>query len=174
MEIFWYIVASFSAGVGTGLAGLSAATVMVPILIVLCPSFHGDTGAYQATAIALASDILGSAVRTWTYAKNGHIDLKQGKIMCICILIMCTAGSYRRKEILGRYSGDVFLRLCCRHFDDALLWQSQFPVRSAGGFSGGIHCRFNGACLLKRARYRDCAHSRSDRTTAAAENRFII
>ena len=37
--------------------GLSAATVMVPILIVLCPSFAGETGAYQATAIALASDI---------------------------------------------------------------------------------------------------------------------
>jgi hypothetical protein len=35
MEIFWYIIASIGAGVGTGLAGLSAATVMVPILIVL-------------------------------------------------------------------------------------------------------------------------------------------
>lgn len=39
MEILWYIVASIGAGIGTGLAGLSAATVMVPILIVLCPSF---------------------------------------------------------------------------------------------------------------------------------------
>ena len=94
MSIFWYLIASVGAGVGTGLAGLSAATVMVPILIVLCPSFQGDTGAYQATAIALASDILGSAVTTLTYARNGHIDLKRGKIMCICILIMCTVGSY--------------------------------------------------------------------------------
>ncbi len=48
MEWFWYIIASLGAGIGTGLAGLSAATVMVPILIVLCPSFHGETGAYQA------------------------------------------------------------------------------------------------------------------------------
>ena len=62
MEWFWYIIASVGAGIGTGLAGLSAATVMVPMLIVLCPSFAGETGAYQATAIALASDILGSAV----------------------------------------------------------------------------------------------------------------
>jgi len=46
MEIIWYIIASILAGVGTGLAGLSAATVMVPILIVLCPSFAGETGAY--------------------------------------------------------------------------------------------------------------------------------
>ena len=94
MEWFWYIAASLGAGIGTGLAGLSAATVMVPILIVLCPSFSGETGAYQATAIALASDILGSAVTTWTYAKNKNIDLKRGWIMLTCILAMCTVGSY--------------------------------------------------------------------------------
>jgi uncharacterized membrane protein YfcA len=94
MEWFWYIIASLGAGIGTGLAGLSAATVMVPILIVLCPSFSGETGAYQATAIALASDILGSAVTTYTYAKNRNIDLKRGWIMLTCILTMCTVGSY--------------------------------------------------------------------------------
>ena len=93
-EWFWYIIASLGAGIGTGLAGLSAATVMVPILIVLCPSFSGETGAYQATAIALASDILGSAVTTYTYAKNKNIDLKRGWIMLACILTMCTVGSY--------------------------------------------------------------------------------
>ena len=94
MEFLWYIIAALGAGIGTGLAGLSAATVMVPILIVLCPSFHGETGAYQATAIALASDILGSAVTTYTYAKYKNIDLKRGWIMLTCILAMCTVGSY--------------------------------------------------------------------------------
>ena len=94
MELFWYLIASIGAGVGTGLAGLSAATVMVPILIVLCPSFSGDTGVYQATAIALASDILGSAVTAYTYAKHKNIDLKRGWIMLVCIVIMCTIGSY--------------------------------------------------------------------------------
>ena len=94
MEYFWYILAAAGAGVGTGLAGLSAATVMVPILIVLCPSFSGETGAYQATAIALASDILGSAVTTYTYARHKNIDLKRGWIMLVCILSMCTVGSY--------------------------------------------------------------------------------
>ena len=44
MEWIWYIIAALGAGIGTGLAGLSAATVMVPILIVLCPSFAGETG----------------------------------------------------------------------------------------------------------------------------------
>ena len=94
MEWIWYIIASLGAGIGTGLAGLSAATVMVPMLIVLCPSFHGETGVYQATAVALASDILGSAVTTWTYAKHKNIDLKRGWLIMLCILIMCTLGSY--------------------------------------------------------------------------------
>ena len=94
MEWFWYFIAASGAGIGTGLAGLSAATVMVPILIVLCPSFHGETGVYQATAIALASDILGSAVTSWTYAKNRNIDLKRGWIMLICVLSMSAVGSY--------------------------------------------------------------------------------
>ena len=94
MEYIWYITAALGAGIGTGLAGLSAATVMVPILIVLCPSFGGESGAYQATAIALASDILGSAVTSATYARHKNIDLKRGWIMLVCILVMCTAGSY--------------------------------------------------------------------------------
>ena len=94
MEYLWYVIAALGAGIGTGLAGLSAATVMVPILIVLCPSFSGETGAYQATAIALASDILGSAVTTVTYAKHKNIDLKRGWIMLTCILTMSTVGSY--------------------------------------------------------------------------------
>ena len=94
MEVFWYIIASLGAGIGTGLAGLSAATVMVPILIVLCPSFAGETGAYQATAIALASDILGSAVTSATYIRHKNIDLRRGWLMLVCIISMCTAGSY--------------------------------------------------------------------------------
>ena len=94
MELFWIILAALGAGIGTGLAGLSAATVMVPILIVLCPSFSGETGAYQATAIALASDILGSAVTAYTYARHKNLDLRRGWIMLVSIVAMCTAGSY--------------------------------------------------------------------------------
>ena len=94
MEYLLYFIAAALAGIGTGLAGLSAATVMVPILIVLCPGFQGENGAYQATAIALASDILGSAVTAYTYGKNKKIDLKRGWIMLVSILAMCTVGSY--------------------------------------------------------------------------------
>ncbi|MCM1040306.1 MAG: TSUP family transporter [Ruminococcus sp.] len=108
MEYFWYIIAALGAGVGTGLAGLSAATVMVPILIVLCPSFAGETGAYHATAIALASDILGSAVTTGIYIRHKNIDLKRGWIMLTCIIGMCIAGSFAAwsagKVVLGSFS----------------------------------------------------------------------
>ncbi len=93
-EYFFYILAAMGAGIGTGLAGLSAATVMVPILIVLCPSFGGEYGPYQATAIALASDIFGSAVTSATYAKNKNIDLKHGWIMLVCIVSLSTVGSF--------------------------------------------------------------------------------
>ena len=114
MEWFWLIVASIGAGIGTGLAGLSAATVMVPILIVLCPSFSGETGAYQATAVALASDILGSAVTTVTYAKHKNIDIKRSWLIMACILVMCTVGSYvafiAGNTVLGGFT--LFLTFC--------------------------------------------------------------
>lgn len=108
LEYIWYIVASVGAGVGTGLAGLSAATVMVPILIVLCPTFAGENGVYAATAIALASDILGSAVTTSVYIRNKNIDLRRGGIMMACIISMSIAGSYvaylAGNVVLGSFS----------------------------------------------------------------------
>lgn len=94
MEYFWYVVASLGAGIGTGLVGISAATVMVPILIVLCPSFSGNMGAYQATAIALISDILGSAGTSYIYIKNKNIDIKRSIVVFICIISMCILGSF--------------------------------------------------------------------------------
>ncbi|MBQ8827270.1 MAG: TSUP family transporter [Oscillospiraceae bacterium] len=114
MEYLWLIFAAALAGIGTGLAGLSAATVMVPILIVMCPSFSGEAGVYQATAIALASDILGSAATTGIYIKHKNIDLKRGWIMLVCIVAMCTLGSAAAwaagNVVLGGFT--LFLTFC--------------------------------------------------------------
>ena len=114
MEYFWLILASALAGIGTGLAGLSAATVMVPILIVLCPSFSGEAGAYQATAVALASDVLGSAFTAGIYIKHKNIDLKRGWLVMVCILAMCTVGSVAAwaagNVVLGGFT--LFLTFC--------------------------------------------------------------
>lgn len=108
MEYIVVIIAAMLAGVGTGLVGLSAATAMVPLLIVLCPTFRGAHGAYMATAIALASDILGSAVTTVVYAKNKNIDLKHGWLLTVCVIAMCTVGSvaayFTHQQVLGGFS----------------------------------------------------------------------
>ncbi|MCD8328831.1 MAG: sulfite exporter TauE/SafE family protein [Ruminococcus sp.] len=112
MEYLWCFLAALGAGVGTGLAGLSAATVMVPIMIVLCPTFAGETGAYHATAIALASDILGSAFTTSIYIRHKNIDLKRGWIMLVCIVSMCILGSFVAFEVGNVVLGGFSLFLC--------------------------------------------------------------
>ena len=108
MEYLICGLAAIAAGVGTGLAGLSAATVMVPLMLVLCPSFAGESGAYHATAIALASDILGSAFTAGVYIRNRNIDLRRGGVMAACIVLMCVAGSiaawYAGHVVLGTFS----------------------------------------------------------------------
>lgn len=77
------------AGIGTGLSGLSAAALISPILITCLGMDPG-----MSLGIALASDILASSVSAHTYAKNGNVDLKKGKIMVIASLIFTVLGSY--------------------------------------------------------------------------------
>ena len=50
-------IAGIGAGLGTGFAGMSAAAVITPMLVTF---LHIET--YQAIGIALASDVLASAV----------------------------------------------------------------------------------------------------------------
>ena len=65
------LIAGLGAGLGTGLAGLSAAAVISPMLIAFL-----NMPAYEAIGIALASDVLASAVSSYTYYKNKNIDIK--------------------------------------------------------------------------------------------------
>lgn len=81
--------AGMGAGLGTGLAGLSAAAVVSPMLI----TFMG-VSAFEAIGIALASDVLASAVSAYTYGKNRKIDLKHGVIMLVSVLVFTLVGSY--------------------------------------------------------------------------------
>ena len=66
-------IAGIGAGLGTGFAGMSAAAVISPMLI----TFLG-VPAYEAVGIALASDVLASAVSAYTYGKNKNLDIKNG------------------------------------------------------------------------------------------------
>ena len=73
VKIIVCIIAGLGAGFGTGIAGLSAAAIISPMLI----TFLG-ADAYEAVGIALASDVLASAVSAVTYGKIKISMLKMG------------------------------------------------------------------------------------------------
>lgn len=93
MEILLMVVVTFfagmGAGLGTGFAGMSAAAVISPMLI----TFLGMEP-YMAVGIALASDVLASAVSAYTYGKNKNLDVKNGLVMMGSVLLFTTVGSY--------------------------------------------------------------------------------
>ena len=81
--------AGMGAGLGTGFAGMSAAAVISPMLI----TFLGMEP-YMAVGIALASDVLASAVSAYTYGKNKNLDIRNGVIMMAFVLLFTVVGSY--------------------------------------------------------------------------------
>jgi uncharacterized protein len=81
--------AGMGAGLGTGFAGMSAAAVITPMLI----TFLG-IDPYMAVGIALSSDVLASAVSAYIYAKHKNIDIRNGLIMMVTVLIFTVFGSY--------------------------------------------------------------------------------
>ena len=89
LAYFVYIIAGLGAGIGTGLAGLSAAAVISPMLI----TFLGFEP-YEAVGISLASDVLASAISAYTYKKNYNLDIKHGLVMLVTVLIFTLVGSY--------------------------------------------------------------------------------
>lgn len=82
-------IAGIGAGLGTGFAGMSAAAVISPMLITFL-----KMEPYMAVGIALASDVLASAVSAYTYGKNKNLDIKNGLVMMISVLCFTLVGSY--------------------------------------------------------------------------------
>lgn len=101
-------IAGIGAGLGTGFAGMSAAAVISPMLI----TFLG-VRPYEAVGIALASDVLASAVSAWTYGKNKNLDVKNGLVMMVTVLLFTLAGSWTANLVpntaMGSFS--VFMTL---------------------------------------------------------------
>lgn len=96
-------IAGIGAGLGTGFAGMSAAAVISPMLIAFL-----DMDPYMAVGIALASDVLASIVSAYTYKKNGNLDIKNGVIMMVFVLIFTLIGSYTASNVgrttMGNFS----------------------------------------------------------------------
>lgn len=101
LKIIICFLAGMGAGLGTGFAGMSAAAVISPMLI----TFLGIP-AYEAVGIALASDVLASAVSAYTYKKNKNIDVKNGVIMMIFVLLFTLVGSYIAKRVPNTTMGN--------------------------------------------------------------------
>ena len=93
-------LAGMGAGLGTGFAGMSAAAVISPMLITFL-----DMPAYEAVGIALASDVLASAVSAYTYGKNKNLDIKNGLVMMVAVLLVTMLGSYVASLVPNRTMG---------------------------------------------------------------------
>ena len=104
MEILYKLVVCFIAGIGaglgTGFAGMSAAAVISPVLI----TFLGMEP-YSAVGIAMASDVLASAVSAYTYGKNKHLDIRTGLIMLVTVLAFTVVGSWVSSRVPGNTMG---------------------------------------------------------------------
>ncbi len=69
--------------------------------------------AYEAVGIALASDVLASAVSAWTYGKNKNLDIRNGTVMMAAVLLFTLVGSFAASKVpnttMGSFS--VFMTL---------------------------------------------------------------
>ena len=87
-------IAGIGAGLGTGVAGMSAAAVSSPMRITFL-----DMPAYEAVGIALASDVLASAVSAYTYGKNKNLDIRNGVVMMVSVLCFTMVGSWIASQV---------------------------------------------------------------------------
>ena len=62
-----------------------------------------DVPAYETIGIALASDVVASAISSYTYWKSKNIDIKNGIVMLVSVLIFTLIGSF----ISSNISNDV-------------------------------------------------------------------
>lgn len=84
-----YILAGLCGGVLTGMAGLTAAMVVTPILCGVC----GWAG-YDATTISLIANIPAAMVTCYTYYKNGNVDLQRTKSIVGSAFVGAVVGSW--------------------------------------------------------------------------------
>lgn len=82
-------LAGLGAGLGTGFAGMSAAAVITPVLVTFL-----KLDAYEAVGIALASDVLASAYSAYEYGRNKNLDVRNGLVMMVTVLLFTMVGSW--------------------------------------------------------------------------------
>ncbi len=100
--------AGMGAGLGTGFAGMSAAAVITPVLVTFL-----KMDAYQAVGIALASDVLASAISAYEYGKNRNLDIRNGLVMMVSVLAFTMVGSWISSRVNNQVMGgaSVFMTM---------------------------------------------------------------
>ena len=113
MESILFIIlvcffAGMGAGLGTGFAGMSAAAVITPVLVTFL-----KMDAYQAVGIALASDVLASAISAYEYGKNRNLDIRNGLVMMASVLAFTMVGSWISSRVNNQVMGgaSVFMTM---------------------------------------------------------------
>lgn len=89
MEYIFYIIAGVGAGAITGLAGLTAALIITPILFAIC-----GWDAFDSVTVALLADVPASFMSAVTYYKNNNVDIKRGGAVAITAFLGSVIGTY--------------------------------------------------------------------------------
>ena len=146
--------AGMGAGLGTGFAGMSAAAVITPMLVTF---LHMET--YQAVGIALASDVLASAISAWTYGRNKNLDVRNGIVMMAAVLAFTLVGSWVSSLVpsstMGNFSVFMTLLLGIKFIDrpvmttkaamESVSRKRQIIQSILSGMMVGFICGFIGA-----------------------------
>ena len=147
-------IAGIGAGLGTGFAGMSAAAVISPVLITFL-----DLPAYEAVGIALASDVLASAVSAYTYGKNKNLDIRNGLVMMAAVLLFTLVGSWTASFVpntaMGSFSMFMTLLLGIKFIVKPVMTtkesmgaasaRKRIAQSAASGMAVGFICGFVGA-----------------------------
>ncbi len=153
-QFFICFLAGIGAGLGTGFAGMSAAAVISPMLI----TFLG-LPAYEAVGIALASDVLASAVSAYTYGKNKNLDIRNGLVMMGTVLVFTLFGSFIASLVpnttMGSFSVFMTLLLGIKFIVKPVMTTKESMEKVSGrkriiqsvicGMAVGFICGFIGA-----------------------------
>lgn len=84
-----YVLAGLAGGVLTGMAGLTAAMVVTPILCGAC----GWTG-YDAVTMSMVANVPSAMATCYTFYKNGNMDMKKGAPVALVSFAGAVVGSW--------------------------------------------------------------------------------
>ncbi len=151
VKIILCITIGIAAGAGTGLAGISAAMVISPILI----AYLGFP-AYEAIGIALAVDVFSSSASSATFIRRKNTNIRACRRILVCALVFTAAGSvlssFMPDSVLGHgvILCTIVMSVKFLFFPDARLpetitFEHQRKMVTAGSCAVGAICGLFGA-----------------------------